>query len=103
MKCPLCKEADIVEEDKIFRCENQSSENQDGNWVETGTCTFKAIKNSLERFGGEEVSLDLLQEIAENGEAKVDLVSKAGKPYTAFVILDEQWGIKVDFDRPREG
>jgi len=101
--CPICKEGDIVEEDKLFHCSNQSSEFKDNQWVENGTCQFKAFKNAFVNLNGPELTIDLLNEIIENGEAKIDLISKAGKPYKAYAVLDPKWGVKIDFSRPKEG
>jgi len=101
LKCPKCG-GNVIEEEKLFHCENQKSEYKDNSWSEVGSCNFKVFKAALAKLGGEPVTEDLLAEIIENGEAQVDLTSKAGKPYTAYAVLDDKWGIKVDFNRPKE-
>jgi len=102
--CPICNEGEIVETDILFHCSNQSSENQDGNWVETGTCKFKAFKSAFAKLGGPELTKELLDLIIENGEAEVELFSKrTNKPYTGIAVIDNDWGVKIDFNRPKKG
>jgi len=99
MNCPYCSDGIIEDSDKVFKCSNQSSECQDGKWVETGSCTFKVFKGALSRFSGPEITEEFLEELIEKGEVLVDLVSKAGSNYQKYVVLDKKFGTKIDFER----
>lgn len=100
MKCPLC-EGTIEDRGLTFSCSNQKQEKNEetGEWEEVGTCTYKVWKTAFSKLGGEELTEDVLEKIIVEGECEIDLISKAGKPYKGFAIVDPQWGVKIDFSR----
>jgi len=99
IKCPVCNEGELIESENLIKCSNQSSENENGSWVETGTCTFKVFKSALSRFGGDEITLDFIKNLIENnGKLEVNLVSKAGNPYVKDALLSEKYGVSIDFN-----
>ena len=75
-KCPVCGGA-IIESEKAFGCANWKSSN--------GSCRFAIWKNMF----GITITKELACEILANGKTKdpVELVSKAGKPYTAKLAV----------------
>jgi len=101
MECPKCQ-GEIVDNGAFFKCENseQKQNEETKEWEEVGTCTFKVWKSCFSRFGGPELTLEVLEKVLVEGEAEVELVAKgSGKPYPAIIIPDEEYVIKVDFDR----
>jgi DNA topoisomerase-3 len=75
-KCPLCK-GTIIESEKTFSCANWKSSH--------GSCRFAIWKNMF----GISVSRELACELLANGRTKeeLELVSKAGKPYSARLVV----------------
>lgn len=97
MQCPICK-SKIVEEEKLFKCEKQSSaKNENGEWQETGTCSYKVFKSCLAKMNGPYITESILAPVLNGEETILEFTSKAGKPYSAPVIVDPRWGLKVVF------
>jgi hypothetical protein len=101
-KCPLC-ECNIIEKEKLFACSNGSSSYDEENkkWINEG-CQYKIFKTSLGRFGKEEITGAEVEELLSNGKVAVDLISKSGNSYVKDIVVDEKYGIKVDFDSHNE-
>ena len=97
-KCPKC-DSDIIDNNGFFKCENQKSEKKDNEWVEVGSCDFKVYKNAFSRFNGPEPTLEDIKEIYDNGEKIFTFCSASGIEYKKYVIPDDNFGIKIDFDR----
>lgn len=99
-KCPICEDGELVEKDKLFECSNSKSEKNDQNeWINTGTCSFKVFKSGLSKLGYPEITADDICRLVDDGECEFNLVSqKSGKPYTAKGVIDEKFGVKINFD-----
>lgn len=98
-KCPICEKGIIIEKDKLFECSNSTSERkEDGTWENTGTCTYKIFKSGLSKLGHPEITAEEVTSVIENGSHEFDLISKQGKPYTGKGIVDDRFGIKIDFN-----
>jgi hypothetical protein len=99
-KCPVCKEGDILEKDKLFVCSNSNTEyNQETKvWEEKGTCSYKIFKSSLSKLGKPTIVAEEVKELCENGTIKLNLISKAQKPYEVPGLVDPERGIKADFE-----
>lgn len=99
-KCPICKDGDMIEKEKLFVCSNsKSSLNEETEkWEETGTCSYKIFKSSLSRFGKPNISAEEVKELCENGKLEVELVSKKQTQYKAITNVSPEWGIQVDFN-----
>lgn len=104
-KCPVCKEGEIYDNGKIFTCSASSSRNEGTkeapNWVNEG-CQYKIFKTGLSKFGKDDIKKAEIKTLLEDGSAKVSLVSKAGKPYDANIVVDEKYGVKVEFEKKGE-
>lgn len=77
-KCPLCG-GEIVEREKGFSCSRWKRED--------GGCLFVIWKTMF----GRELPPEMIRELLETGRTAepLDFVSRAGKPYTARLVLDE--------------
>ncbi len=85
-RCPLC-EAEVIESPKAYGCSR---------WREG--CGFKIWKDALVRLGGKKITKTAAKRLLSKGEDVVTLKRKNGKEDDFFVTLDENYGIRVDFD-----
>jgi len=90
-KCPKCK-GKIFETETDYVCEKSQAE--------TKACKFKIGKEILQQ------PIDLTQAQKLLADHKSDLmkgfISKAGKPFPAYLVMDEKGKVTFDFP-PREG
>ncbi len=77
-KCPLCG-GDVVEREKGYGCARWKRED--------GGCLFTIWKTMY----GRDVSEETVRELLATGQTAkpLDFVSRAGKPYSAFLILED--------------
>ena len=99
-KCPVCKEGDIIEKEKLFVCSNSNTEynKETEKWEENGTCSYKIFKSGLSKLGKPNITAEEVKELCENGTITLTLVSKKQTEYTVPGLVDPERGIKVDFD-----
>lgn len=85
--CPVCRKGSIYDAGIAFACEHALAPEK--------KCTFRMGKTILQR----EISADDVRKIATDG--KTDLltkfISKKGRPFNAFLVLDKKTG-KVGFE-----
>lgn len=96
-KCPICN-GEIIEKKKVYYCSNAKFEKtEDGKIVNRG-CPYMIFKNSLERFGKKEITPKEVERMLSKGKTSVTLKSqRTGKPYSAYIVPDQKYGVKVDF------
>jgi len=101
-KCPLCGN-DVVEKEKLFVCSDSKNyyDEDEKKWVNEG-CSFKIFKTALNRFGKEEITSSEVEDLLSNGKVEVTLVSKQGSDYVKDLLIDEKYGVKVDFNSHSE-
>lgn len=96
--CPLCG-GDVFEKEKNYACVNAKwKKNEETDQWENSGCNYGIRKVSLEKFGKAEVTAEDVKELLANGKFVATLISKEQKPYKKEVVVDEQWGVKVDFN-----
>jgi DNA topoisomerase III len=83
--CPLCQE-DLVESPKAYGCSK---------WREG--CRFKVFKDALGRFGGRKIAKTNFKKLISSGSFITKLKRKNGEEYEASILLDLEYGVKVDF------
>ena len=85
-KCPFCSGNILATDDKIV-CENSKI---------TG-CKFSFPRNMMQAVGKNNLTDAEIESILSEGKVEVTLISKkSGKPYSAYLIPDEQYGIKIE-------
>ena len=87
MICPRCK-ADLEESPAAYGCSR---------WREG--CEFKVWKDALKRFGGKKLTKTQAKQLFSKGEISVKLQRKSGEEYEKCAVLDDVYGIRIDFDR----
>jgi len=86
-KCPVCEKGGIYEAGIAFACENALDPEK--------KCAFRMGKTILQR----EISADDVRKIATDGKTNLltKFISKKGRPFNAFLVLDKKTG-KVGFE-----
>ncbi|MFL1706601.1 DNA topoisomerase [Campylobacter sp. MOP7] len=96
--CPLCGGQVLIKE-KVYECENKKVTQEDGQWVNKGSCSYCIFKSSLQKFGKPSLSDSEVRNLLKNGSVKVDLVSnKTRKAFSATLYTDDQYGVRISFD-----
>lgn len=99
--CPICSKS-VIEKKKVYHCSGaQFEKKEDGSIVNKG-CTYMIRKNSLDRFGKKNIPKTEIIKFLKKKELIVTLVSKAGKNYNAAMVVDEKWGVSIDFNRKKD-
>lgn len=93
--CPLCA-GSIVEKKNIFACSNAKYRKEGEKFFNDG-CTYMIMKTGLSKFGKNNITKTEVKNLLKNKKIRVKLTSKANKQYEADVVIDEKWGIKVEF------
>jgi len=100
--CPVCG-AKVTCGKSIIKCERQTSaKDADGNWVESGDCSFKVFRKVCGKTLTESQAKALL---AGKTVKMKGLTSKAGKKFDAGVKLDcedGRWTTKLVFDKKKQ-
>ena len=83
-QCPKCKEGNINENSKAYGCSNYKE-----------GCKFVVWKTSF----GKKITENMIKElIQKNKTKKLKFKSKkTGKPYEAFLILNKEFELKLEF------
>jgi len=96
-KCPICKEGNIVEKKKIFGCDKAKyAKNEDGS-IRNDGCKYMIRKAGLEKLGKKNITKTEVKKLLSSGKVTVSLVSKKGMGYTKKMVVDEKWGVAIDF------
>jgi len=90
-KCPKCG-GNVFESETDYLCERSQND--------TRRCTFKIGKTILQRAVPREQAIKILRE--RKSDVMNDFISKAGKPFPAWLVLDEKGKVTFEFP-PREG
>ena len=97
VSCPLCKTGRIIEREKGFFCSNAKIQKEGERWVNTG-CTYAIWKSGLAKLGKANITdKEVIKLLAEGSFTAKLTSSKTGKKYEGKVVIDEKYGIKVDF------
>ena len=100
-KCPKCG-GDIIEKSKLYMCNNAKFKKEGENFINTG-CDYKIFKSSLSRFGKNNITKTEVKKLLKNKACIVSLVAKgSGKKYSAVIVVDNKWGVQVDFSKKGE-
>jgi len=95
IKCPKCKKGELRKAEKNYYCSNYPKKNGDG--VQTEGCTFTIWT----LVAGKKITENTVRQIAEKGKSSLvkGFKSKAGKDFSAFLILKEDWQIGFEFEQ----
>ncbi len=85
--CPVCG-ADVVEYPLSFGCSR---------WEEG--CEFAIFKDAIRRFGGKLLSKKQAKELLQKGKTEVSIRGFDKKMRKADLLLDEEYGCRVDFKK----
>ena len=113
-KCPFCKDGQIEIRKKevnnkkveLYACSNLHWKTEDGELfelTEDSTCSFRIWQNALSRYG-HWLNHKEVRGLLNNEEVKVSfktmkrLGQKERKSYEKFIVLDEEYGVKILFD-----
>lgn len=96
--CPVCNK-DVIEKAKVYLCSGAKfKKDENDKWTNEG-CEYKIFKTALDRFGKKNVTAREVSNLLHKGKAKVSLkAKKSGKTYTADIVPDNKWGLKVEFN-----
>ena len=95
IKCPKCKKGELRKAEKNYYCSNYPKKNGDG--IPTQGCTFTIWT----LVAGKKITENTVRQIAEKGKSSLvkGFKSKAGKDFSAFLILKEDWQIGFEFEQ----
>ncbi|HEX3718589.1 MAG TPA: DNA topoisomerase III [Verrucomicrobiae bacterium] len=84
--CPLCG-GRVFETETGYVCEKSQADKK--------PCKFKVLKNILQQ----PIDREQLKKLAENGRTDLldKFISKAGKPFPAFLVLDDDQKVSFEF------
>lgn len=94
--CPICKTGNIIEREKGFNCSNAKLQKEGDKWVNLG-CKYIIWKSGLSKLGKKEITANEVTKLLSQGFFMTKLISKNGNKYDAKVVIDEVFGVKVDF------
>jgi len=90
-RCPLCG-ANVIESALGYGCER---------WDEG--CEFTVFKNAVKRFGGKMLSKKMVRDLLRYGKVNVTVKGFDGSPRTVNLLLDDEYGCKIDFKGEAHG
>jgi len=95
IKCPKCKKGELRKAEKNYYCSNYPKKNGDG--IPTQGCTFTIWT----LVAGKKITENTVRQIAEKGKSSLvkGFKSKAGKDFSAFLVLKEDWQIGFEFEQ----
>lgn len=95
IQCPKCKNGELKQSEKNYYCSNYPKKNADGSSNEG--CTFTVWK----LVAGKKITENTVRQIAEKGISSLvkGFKSKAGKEFSAYLVLNEDWQIRFDFEQ----
>ena len=95
IQCPKCKKGELRKAEKNYYCSNYPKKNGDG--VQTEGCTFTIWT----LVAGKKITENTVRQIAEKGKSSLvkGFKSKAGKDFSAFLVLKEDWQISFEFEQ----
>lgn len=96
--CPICGK-DVVEKEKTYMCSGAIFEKTDSGFNNKG-CKYTIYKSGLERFGKAKITAKEASNMLNKGKETVSLkAQKTNKAYSATIIPDNQYGVKVVFEQ----
>jgi len=96
--CPKCKKGQILEKQKVYMCsEAKLKKDENGKWINEG-CNYVIFKTALSKMGKNNITSREVSQMLKDGRVKVNLISKAEKKYSAYMVPDMKWGVKIEFE-----
>lgn len=98
VKCPVCKEGDVVIGKNTYHCSNAKWTKAEETWTNSG-CTFQLFKT----IAGKKLPPTIIRELIANGSTKAevhDLISRSNKKFSAHLQLTPDF--KIQFADPAE-
>lgn len=98
-KCPVCGE-DIIERPESYGCSAAKfEEDHFGEGIVNNGCRFYIYKKALAKYGKKIITKQEVKEILSSGSCVVTLKNRRTRqPYQKNAILDEEYGVSIDFD-----
>lgn len=95
-ECPVCK-GKLLEKKTGYSCENNKmKKNENGKYVQIGSCSYFLRKSAFERFGKKTISAKEAAKLCKKGSIVITLKGDKGS-YKKVALVDEKWGAKIDF------
>ena len=96
IQCPKCKNGELRKAEKNYYCSNYPRKNPDGSVSKEG-CSF-IIWTTI---AGKKITENTIRQIAEKGKSTLvkGFKSKAGKEFSAFLVLKDDWQIGFEFEQ----
>ena len=93
--CPKCKKGVLLKSEKNYYCSNYPKRNADGTPAQGCTFTIWTL------IAKKKITENTVRQIAEKGKSSLvkGLKSKAGKEFSAFLVLKEDWQIGFEFEQ----
>lgn len=93
--CPKCKKGVLQKSDKNYYCSNYPKKDTDGAPGEGCTFTIWTL------IAKKKITENTVRQIAEKGKSSLvkGFKSKAGKEFSAFLVLKEDWQIGFEFEQ----
>jgi len=96
--CPLCGK-NIIEKKKVYHCSGAKFKKLEDGSITNEGCSYMIRKQALDRFGKKTITKTEVKKLLKDKKVQVSLKSaKTGKAYTAMMVVDEKWGVSVDFN-----
>jgi DNA topoisomerase III len=93
--CPKCKKGVLQKSEKNYYCSNYPKKNADG--TDGHGCTFTIWTLVAKK----KITQNTVRQVAEKGKSSLvkGFKSKAGKEFSAFLVLKEDWQIGFEFEQ----
>ncbi len=96
--CPLC-DGSIVQKENSFGCTNAKwSESDEVDELENDGCRYSIHKESLKRYGKRKITVSDIKALFKKGSFVAKLRSKYKQTYYKYILVNEEYGLEVDFD-----
>src|SRR5665213_2186360 len=95
IQCPKCKDGELKQSEKNYYCSNYPKKNADRTSNEG--CTFTIWKLIAEK----KITENTVRQVAEKGKSSLvkGFKSKAGKEFSAYLVLKDDWQIGLEFEQ----
>jgi len=96
--CPIC-DGHIIQRENSYGCTNANWQHDDHfDELQNTGCRYSIHKESLKRYGKRKVSATDIQKLFKNGFFTAKLRSRFKKEYYKYVMVNDEYGIEVDFN-----
>ena len=94
IQCPKCKKGELRKSEKNYYCSNYYKKNTNGASGEGCTFTLWTL------IAGKKITENTVRQVAEKGKSSLvkGFKSKAGKEFSAYLVLKEDWQIGFEFE-----